>query len=144
MTPPAISAKPRPSSATPTSPRHSCNCVWSEWHNHQATAARADVTRLTRSLASADAAIDDLRKELENRPRTAARTHIPALKPGTIHRYIGAVARAVATGQLTAPQGNGLLYAAQTMISVYRTTQVPPTPSRQPAGFKAPEKAKPR
>jgi hypothetical protein len=63
------------------------------------------------------------------------RTGIPALKPGQIPRYIGAVARAVATGKLTAAQGNGLLYAAQTMISVTKNTQAPPPPPRS-IGFK--------
>src|ERR1017187_9357040 len=63
------------------------------------------------------------------------KTGIPALKPGQIPRYIGAVARAVATGKLTAAQGNGLLYAAQTMISVTKTGAPPPPPPRS-IGFK--------
>jgi hypothetical protein len=65
--------------------------------------------------------------------KTAVKTGIPLLKPNQIPRYIGAVARAVAEARITAAQGNGLLYAAQTLISAARST-VPPPPHS--IGFK--------
>jgi hypothetical protein len=67
------------------------------------------------------------------------KARIPPLKPHRIPQYIAAIARAVASGGITAAQGNGLLYAAQVVISLMRASQPPPPPPNA-MGFKTPPK----
>lgn len=73
--------------------------------------------------------------------KKAAKSLVPRLKPTRIPQYIAAVARAVASGSITAAQGNGLLYAAQVIISLMRAQQPPPPPPHpHPIGYAAPKK----
>jgi hypothetical protein len=75
----------------------------------------------------------------KTREKARQKSPVPPLKPHRIPQYIAAVARAVASGSLTAAQGNGLLYAAQVVISLMRVQQPPPPPPNA-LGFKAPKK----
>jgi hypothetical protein len=125
-----------PPKKNPNNPETGCNCTWSEWHKAQTAKAQAELATANAYLRTADEEITKLRHQRDAAP-THRKTPIPRLKPGQIQRYIGAVARAVSESQITAAQGNGLLYAAQTMISVLRATQPPPPPP-PPARFKPP------
>lgn len=74
----------------------------------------------------------------ESGPKKPRKSPIPPLKPHRIPQYIAAIAKAVAGGELTAAQGNGLLYAAQVVISLMRASQPPPPPPNA-MGFKTPK-----
>jgi hypothetical protein len=116
--------------AAKAKPAAECDCPWSAWH-------RTQQQRAVQAAARAEVSIIDLRSEVErlrifektgSKPRRKA--IIPALKPHTIHRFLCAIPRAVAAGELSAAQGNGLLYAAQVFISLLKsTTPHPPPPA---------------
>lgn len=74
--------------------------------------------------------------------KSAPKARIPPLKPASIPRFIAAIPRAVAANEITAAQGNHLLYAAQTLISLMRLEKPPPTPTPRPVGFTAPKRRK--
>ena len=121
---------------SPSEPNR-CDCKWAKWHGAQAAEAR-------REAEGRRIAVDWLQGELERAKQTEGKkrhrkTSIPALKPHTIDRYISSIPRAVARGEITATQGNSLLYAAQMLISLLRVSK-PPTPTPRAMGFKKGEK----
>lgn len=126
-----VELQPQPARAP-----HDCKCKWAAWHatqTHKAAAALALSqcdTETWRELAN---------KRINTTHKRDSKTGIPPLKPHRVPQYIAAIARAVASGRLTAAQGNGLLYAAQIMISLMRREQ-PPPPTPTVMGFTAPKK----
>lgn len=111
-----------------------CDCKWSEWHRAQSTQANRQLRDIEARAKLHARDLARLRIELEKAPKARRKCAIPALKPNSIHRFLSAVPRAVARGEITAAQGNGLLYAAQTYIALLRSA-APPTPTPGRMGF---------
>jgi hypothetical protein len=117
-------------------PSSSCDCPWSAWHQSQQQAAVAAAARSELSLIQLQSEVDRLKILAKTGFKPRRKAIIPALKPHTIQRFLCAIPRAVAAGELSAAQGNGLLYAAQVFISLIKATT--PHPPPQALGFSNP------
>ncbi|HEV2646929.1 MAG TPA: hypothetical protein VGU46_11245, partial [Acidobacteriaceae bacterium] len=100
-----------------------CECAWSSWHSTRAERA-AESTKLAHDqLATLRGELAILR--VQQPQKRGRKGTIPALKPHTIAKFLQAIPRAVALGEITAAQANSLLYAGQVFISLLRATTPP-------------------
>ena len=115
----------------PTSP--GCNCRWATWHATQTQRAIEAAERQKRIAEGFKNNLEDLAYTRRHGLETDRKTRIPRLKPHNTAAYIGAVAQAVARGELDQSSANRMLYAAQLAISNNRNNPTPPpTPPSRP------------